>query len=849
MRDPRLRLLPATLLALTLAVELTAVALSWGLESRYDTILYAVYAATLAGAGALVASRQPRNPIGWLFLAFALAGAVMADAAQGWALQATERGWRGGDTAELLASAGRQPSGLCWILTFLLIPDGRLPSRRWRLVVLAAAVGTVLTIVGWSLDEDLYDFPSGHNPFAVEGLPTGALFGAGVSLMIAALLAAAASLVLRFRRARSVERQQLKWFALAAGVAAVVLPISFALWYVTSLAPVLIAVALTALPIGACVAILRYRLYEIDLVINRTLVYGAVTVILAAAFAATAVLLGTLLGRGTGWATAGATLVVAVVFRPLRMRVQDLVDRRFNRARYDAVHRMSTFLEALRDGAAAPEEVEGVLRVLMADPRLELLFLPAESEHYVDARGGPRQRPRGRHPATDPDRARRPAARHGAPRPAEARAARPAAQARRGRRAGDRDRATASRATPPTGRGRGLARADRRGRRRRAPPASSATSTTAPSSGSSRSGSRYATPSTSSGRRRRARRRRPSTARSPRSPLRSTSCASSRAGCAPSQLDGGLGAGPPRARPPGARTCRGRRDRASGSPDDVEAAAYFVACEGLTNAVKHAHATKVVLSARRGDERQLVVIASPTTASAARVAQRVRAARALRSRRGPRRHDCGSSSAPGAGHDADRGAAVRVVIAEDQAAASRGPRAAVRATAATRCVAALGDADRAAGRGRASTSPTSSSSTSGCRRPSPTRARAPRSEIKETPSRTSACSSSPSTSRRRHAVALVDASAASATCSRTACSKSASSSPPPNASPQGGSALDPKVVASLVSTRGDHDPLAQLTDARTRRARADGRGPHQRRHRQAPRTSASAPSRHTSATS
>jgi hypothetical protein len=86
----------------------------------------------------------------------------MADTAQGWALQAAERGWRGGDTAELLASAGRQLSGLCWILTFLLIPDGRLPGRRWRPVVWVAAVGTVLTMVGWSLDEHLYDFPSGH---------------------------------------------------------------------------------------------------------------------------------------------------------------------------------------------------------------------------------------------------------------------------------------------------------------------------------------------------------------------------------------------------------------------------------------------------------------------------------------------------------------------------------------------------------------------------------------------------------------------------------------------------------------------------------------------------------------
>jgi signal transduction histidine kinase len=389
MRNPRLSLLPATLLALTLAVELAAVALSWGLESRYDTILYAVYAATLAGAGALVASRQPRNPIGWLFLVFALASAVMADAAQGWALQATERGWRGGDTAELLASSGRQLSGLCWILTFLLIPDGRLPGRRWWVAVWAAAAGTVLAMAGWSLDEDLYDFPSGHNPFAIEGLPTGALFGAGVCLMIAALLAAAGSLILRFRRAGGDQRQQLKWFALVAGFAAVVLPVSFLLGFVTSLAAVLIAVALTALPVGACVAILRYRLYEIDLVISRTLVYGSVTVVLAAAFAATAVLLGTLLGRGSGWATAGATLVVAVVFRPLRTRVQDSVDRRFNRARFDAVHRMTTFLDELRDGSAAPEEVEEVLRELMADPRLELLFLPAASEHYVDARGVP----------------------------------------------------------------------------------------------------------------------------------------------------------------------------------------------------------------------------------------------------------------------------------------------------------------------------------------------------------------------------------------------------------------------------------------------------------------------------
>src|SRR5262249_44405640 len=276
-------------------------------------------------------SRQPRNPIGWLFCGTALVSAVAADAAQGWALRAAEQGWRGGDAAGLLASAGRQPSGLCWILTFLLIPDGRLPSRRCGGVVWTGVLGTVLTVAGWSLSEDQYDFPSGHNPFAVRMLPTGSVFALGVTLSIAALLASATALVFRLRRSRGVERQQLKWFALVATFAAVVLPGSYALWFVTPWGPVLLALGLTALPIASSIAILRYRLYEVDVVVNRTLVYGAVTVLLAAVFAATTVLLGTALGRGSVWATAGATLVVAVAFRPLRARVQDSVDRRFNR--------------------------------------------------------------------------------------------------------------------------------------------------------------------------------------------------------------------------------------------------------------------------------------------------------------------------------------------------------------------------------------------------------------------------------------------------------------------------------------------------------------------------------------
>jgi signal transduction histidine kinase len=146
---------------------------------------------------------------------------------------------------------------------------------------------------------------------------------------------------------------------------------------------------LGGIPTSVGVAVLRYRLYEIDRVINRTLVYGVLTLLLAGAYAATTLLLGTGLGSGSAWSTAVATLLVAVAFRPLRARVQDAVDRRFSRARYDARTRIVGFLEDLRAGRAAPEAIEQVLREVLSDPRLELRFFLPESELYVDAHGRP----------------------------------------------------------------------------------------------------------------------------------------------------------------------------------------------------------------------------------------------------------------------------------------------------------------------------------------------------------------------------------------------------------------------------------------------------------------------------
>jgi signal transduction histidine kinase len=132
---------------------------------------------------------------------------------------------------------------------------------------------------------------------------------------------------------------------------------------------------------------MRYRLYDIDRLINRTLVYGVLTILLGGTFAAVALLLGTALGSGSSWATAGATLLVAVAFRPLRARVQDAVDRRFSRARYEGLRRIETFLEQLRAGEAPPEAVEPMLKEILDDPDLELRFWLPESEIYVDAFG------------------------------------------------------------------------------------------------------------------------------------------------------------------------------------------------------------------------------------------------------------------------------------------------------------------------------------------------------------------------------------------------------------------------------------------------------------------------------
>ena len=340
--------------------------------------------------GALIVAHRPGNAIGWLFAAIALLAVTGQTASQyGIYAYATRPGSLPGAT--LAAWWGSWPWWLVLTLTLvftpLLFPTGRLLSPGWRPVAWLAGVVAAVTTALTSLQPELEAAPGQviANPIGVAavGNPEESPV-VPVLIVLLVVLAAAAfgSLVLRFRRSRGEERQQLKWFTYAATL----VPLSV----VGDALPAPVGDLATALPIvflpvATGIAILRHRLYDIDRLINRTLVYGLLTILLGLGYAGAVLVLGQVFGGVGGdppsWAVAGATLAMAALFQPARRRIQQTVDRRFNRRRFDAAKTVEAFSVRLRDEVdldALSAELLAVVDQTIQPTRASLWLRPAD---------------------------------------------------------------------------------------------------------------------------------------------------------------------------------------------------------------------------------------------------------------------------------------------------------------------------------------------------------------------------------------------------------------------------------------------------------------------------------------
>ncbi|HSO56487.1 MAG TPA: hypothetical protein VL330_27950, partial [Actinomycetes bacterium] len=312
-----------------------------------------------AVVGAVIASRQPRHPVGWLLVTMGLSlslSGVLSDYR-----------WYG-----MVARPGSLPAagylaGLanginivyvsCAGFILLLTPTGTLPSRRWRWWARVAAAAAVLFVLGEVVStQPLYpEYPEVGSPIGVPALsepPLDAVVPVAGLVVLVALVAGAWSLVGRFRRARGVEREQLRWLAWGATLAATRLALALAelVWHGdTSRWQAAIGACLISLLLATGAAVLRYRLYDIDRILSRTLAYALLTVLLGLGYAAVVLGLGRLLPEDSSLVVAAATLAVAAAFQPARRRIQAFVDRRFNRRKYDAAKTIEAFSARLLD--------------------------------------------------------------------------------------------------------------------------------------------------------------------------------------------------------------------------------------------------------------------------------------------------------------------------------------------------------------------------------------------------------------------------------------------------------------------------------------------------------------------
>jgi hypothetical protein len=381
-------------IALTL-VSLWLLAWSWSHPNVHvfdywvENTMVAVVFSTV---GAVVASRRPEHPVGWLFCVVGLVGGVRHLGAEyaTYALPMSHESLAGG------AAAAAWISSWLWVphvglMVFLglVFPSGLLPTARWRpfawLIVVALLVGTVALALS---PGPLSGLGPIQNPFGIEGARR--VVGPAHALVWSLALVAASSLLVRLRRAKGMERQQIKWVAFAGAVAAiggaltyVGGPEAMSVWWVQRVGLALIVVGFAGVPIAMSVAILRYRLYDIDLIINRALVYGPLTAMLALMYFGGVVglqaALRVLTGQESTLAVVASTLAIAALFNPLRRRIQGIIDRRFYRRKYDARQTLDAFSATLRnetDLETLNGDLVGVVRKTMQPAYASLWLRP-----------------------------------------------------------------------------------------------------------------------------------------------------------------------------------------------------------------------------------------------------------------------------------------------------------------------------------------------------------------------------------------------------------------------------------------------------------------------------------------
>jgi hypothetical protein len=362
-----------SLWAIAIAMLVTGVSLSAVGGGPLDDILSDVIIVPVAATvGALIFARVPRNPIGWIFLGVGLL-AGLSELLAGYADSALLAGTGSGRLGEVSADITRwlwAPAALVPV-TFglLLFPDGRLPSPRWRPLPWLAGMGIAALSAFVGLSAAGEDWRTASDP-SDEGIgPEVAVLGVIGAAVVPALIGAVAAVIVRFRRSSGEERQQLKWLTYGGTIAAAVVLVAGTAFDEQAGTGVAIAAALASIPLWIGIAILRHRLYDIDVVINRTLVYGALTATLALAYLGSVLLLQLAmrpLTESSNLAIAGSTLAVAALFRPARARIQAAVDRRFYRRKYDAVRTLERFGTRLRDQIAL-DNLSAELRAIVAE--------------------------------------------------------------------------------------------------------------------------------------------------------------------------------------------------------------------------------------------------------------------------------------------------------------------------------------------------------------------------------------------------------------------------------------------------------------------------------------------------